>query len=1306
MKNMKLGIKIGLGFGILILIVCLLGGIAVWNMVSIKNEATVLAEEYVPEVSVSNDIERSAQETMYVMRGYAYTEEKQYWEEAEQKMNVIGETIRAAKELAAKSSHLKLLQESVTAIETIASEYQELARKTNAKNMEIEASRAKLDEAATLYMQNCNDFLASQNKKMDEELEAVTDVLSLKERLKKITLINTVIDLGNETRLNTFKAQAVRELSLIEEVLVNFEKIYALLDELKSITYQQVNLDQIQQTRQAAQDYETAMKALLNNWLELDDINKQRQIVSVDILEESRKAAKKGIEETTLVANQAVVSLSSASSVMIFGLIIAIALATVVAVVISRGIVIPLQKGIQFANAIASGDLTATVDVNQNDEIGMLANALRGMVAKIRDVLQEMEMLAKAIQAGQLNVRGNADRFSGGWRNLVIGTNGIVEAFLPSFRMVAGYLDRIAKGEIPEQMTEQYQGDFDQLKNNLNVLILSLQTLTDGANAIANGNMSVQIQQRSEYDQLAVAFQRMITTIANVVAEMNMLTKAGAEGRLSTRGNASQFQGDFAQIVSGVNDLLDAILIPIGEGNRILDQVAHGNIEELITQTYQGDHEKMKINVNNIALTLQRFRQELAALIEYSKQGQLSKRGNPEAFEGAYAEILRGVNGVLDAILLPIGEGNRILDQVAHGKIEELIAQTYQGDHEKMKTNVNNIALILQKFQKELDRLIQATLDGNLKTRGEAAQFEGAYAKIIERVNNLIEAMVQPLNVTAAYVDRISKGDIPQPITDTYNGDFNTIKNNLNQCITAVNGLVAEAGRLTDAAVQGKLSTRGDATKFQGDFAKIVQGVNNTLDAVIGPLNVAADYVDRISKGEIPAPITDNYNGDFNTIKNNLNQCITAVNGLVAEAGRLTDAAVQGKLSTRGDATKFQGDFAKIVQGVNNTLDAVIGPLNVAADYVERISKGDIPDPISDEYNGDFNEIKNNLNILIAAMQTITAIASEMSSGNLTVEATPRSEQDTLMQALNSMIVKLNQVVAEVKGAAENVADGSQQMSSSSTEMSEGASEQAAAAEETSSSMEEMAANIRQNAENALQTEKIAVKAAQDAEASGRAVSEMVEAMKTITQKISIIEEIARQTHMLSLNATIEAAKAQDYGKGFGVVASEVRSLAERSRTAAVEIARLTTTSTTITERASDMLRQLVPDIRKTAELVQEITAASAEQNKGTAQINDAIQQLDEVIQRNAAVSEEMSSTSEELAAQAEHLQAAVAFFKTNGQSTKKAFSAHKMSVMHVQKEKAKKGDERGSRRGQGEANAASLQIPSTDRLDEEFERF
>ncbi|MCD6208333.1 MAG: HAMP domain-containing protein, partial [Methanosarcinales archaeon] len=214
----------------------------------------------------------------------------------------------------------------------------------------------------------------------------------------------------------------------------------------------------------------------------------------------------------------------------------------------------------------------------------------------------------------------------------------------------------------------------------------------------------------------------------------------------------------------------------------------------------------------------------------------------------------------------------------------------------------------------------------------------------------------------------LAEGDLTKRAAKTTDDELGELADAYNNTVENIQALAEDAGVLAEAGIEGKLDVRADASKHSGDFRKIVDGVNDTLDAVIGPLNVAAEYVDRISKGDIPEKITDEYKGDFNEVKNNLNVCIDALNGLVAETGMVGDAAVEGKLDTRGDATKFGGDFGKLVQGINNTLDAVIGPLNVTAEYVDRISKGDIPEKITDEYKGDFNEIKNNINILIDAL--------------------------------------------------------------------------------------------------------------------------------------------------------------------------------------------------------------------------------------------------------------------------------------------------------------------------------------------------
>jgi len=274
--------------------------------------------------------------------------------------------------------------------------------------------------------------------------------------------------------------------------------------------------------------------------------------------------------------------------------------------------------------------------------------------------------------------------------------------------------------------------------------------------------------------------------------------------------------------------------------------------------------------------------------------------------------------------------------------------------------------------------------------------------------------------------------------------------------------------------------------------------------------------------------------------------------------------------------------------------------------------------------------------------------AQQMSNGDLTsvLDVNQRDEIGVLATALQDMRNKLVSVVGDVKSASGNVASGSQEMSSTAQQLSQGATEQAASAEEVSSSMEEMGANIRQNSDNAMQTEKISQKAAQNAEEGGKAVAQTVEAMREISEKINIIDEIARNTNLLALNAAIEAARAGEHGKGFAVVASEVRKLAERSQKAAAEIADLSRSSVDVAEKAGEMISGIIPDIRKTAELVQEISAASKEQNSGADQINSALTQLDQVVQQNASASEEMASMSEELNGQAEQLQNTVAFFK------------------------------------------------------------
>ncbi len=1136
--------------------------------------------------------------------------------------------------------------------------------------------------------------------------------------------------------------------------------------------------------------------------------------------------------ENSAIENQAAAILrdakieTAAISVMFIAIIIAVFFFMI------RALSSQLRKAIGIANDIASGNVDVQVPVESHDEIGQLMAAMKQMVETIRVMVQDVAMLAQAATAGQLSTRADATKHRGQFRNIVAGVNETLDAVIGPLNMAAEYVDRISKGEIPQQITENYRGDFNEIKLNLN-------------NCINNVNL--------------------------LITDGNHLAQAAMNGNLATRVDATRHQGEFRKIVTGFNETLDAVIGPLNVAAEYVDRISKGDIPEKISENYPGDFNEIRLNLNTCIDQISILVEEVGVAITAGTSGNLAQRANADRTGGVYRKLLRGVNDTLDAVITPLHMAAGYVDRISRGEIPPPITDTYLGDYNAIKNNLNNCIDNVNLLITDTATQAQAAVAGNLASRVDESRHQGDFKKIVVGFNDTLDAVITPLNMAADYVDRISRGEIPPRITDNYQGDFNDIRNNLNSCIDNVNALIDDAALQVQSAVAGCLTCRADETRHQGDFRKIITGFNDTLDAVISPLNMAADYVDRIAKGDIPPRITDSYNGDFNGIKNNLNTCIDAVTTLITDAGMLAQAAREGKLQVRADNNRHQGDFRIIIQGVNDTLDAIVGPLAMTAGYLDRIAKGDIPPKITHEYHGDFNEIKINLNTCIDAidtliidvnllaqaaiegklmtradagrhqgdfrkivtgvnatintlvghldvmpapvmiidrsfgitymnkigaqvggkspeqligvkcydhfrtsdckteqcachraiqdgrittretdahpganhleisytgiplrdregnvigafetvvdltqikrqgrttdkilqyqttetnrlsgclgnlakgdtrcalqaepgdadtsairdnfdtiyhdvadltggLRTIAGFADQIAGGNLMVELKERSPNDSLMKALITMVRQLTSVVSEVKSAADNVASGSLEMSSGAENLSQGASEQAAAAQEASSSMEQMTANIRQSADNAQQTEKIAVQSADDAKAGGAAVVETVAAMREIAGRITIIEEIARQTNMLALNAAIEAARAGEHGKGFAVVASEVRKLAERSQQAAQEISQLSASSVDVAERAGTMLTRILPDIRKTAELVQEINAASREQDSGAGQINKAIQQLDQVIQRNATAAGEMASTALELSSQAEQLQGSVAFFKT-----------------------------------------------------------
>ena len=513
------------------------------------------------------------------------------------------------------------------------------------------------------------------------------------------------------------------------------------------------------------------------------------------------------------------------------------------------------------------------------------------------------------------------------------------------------------------------------------------------------------------------------------------------------------------------------------------------------------------------------------------------------------------------------------------------------------KTSRTSIALT------EIARLKQTLASGNLSARADLGLATGGALEILSSVNEMLEAATRPA---------ISLDDsISQMSSEHDKGDIDVVI---------------------------------PADRFHGDFARMAQGINEMVAGHIAVKKKAMACVKSLGEGDFNAPL-DQFpgkkafiNDTIETLRGNLKNLIAEMNTMSAEHDR-------GDIDVMVPADRFHGDFAIMAQGINDMVAGHIAVKKKAMACVKAFGEGDFNAPI-DQFPGKKAFINDTIEAVRANLKSTATVANAIADGDLTVKAKPLSDKDTLGIALENMMIKLREVVGQVNAAAENMSAGSQELSASAEQLSQGSTEQAASTEEASSSMEEMAANVKQNAENAATTEKMAAQSSLDAEASGVAVGKAVDAMQTIAQKINIVQEIARQTDLLALNAAVEAARAGEHGKGFAVVASEVRKLAERSQAAAAEIGTLSADTVKVAQEAGSMLAKLVPDIKKTAELVEEITAACREQDVGSSQINQAIQQLDKVTQQNAAASEEVSATSEELASQAEQLQATIAFFK------------------------------------------------------------
>ena len=806
------------------------------------------------------------------------------------------------------------------------------------------------------------------------------------------------------------------------------------------------------------------------------------------------------------------------------------------------------------------------------------------LVSKMRG--EDINSLIRSAEEGILDARGDPTKYPGYHGSILEGINKILDAYIRPINVSAEYIDRISKGDIPPRITEDYHGDFNEIKNNLNALI-------DVVNM------------RNE--------------------DIRMLIEAAVQGKLDVRADHVKYPGENGKMIKGINDMLDAYIGPINVSAEYIDRISKGDIPPRITEDYHGDFNEIKNNLNALIDVINMRNEDIRMLIEAAVQGKLDVRADHVKYPGENGKMIKGINDMLDAYIGPINVSAEYIDRISKGELPPLIIEEYHGDFNEIKNNLNNLINTLAYFIKSMNKMSQEQNAGDIDAYINEIEFIGVYNEMAAGVNTAVKQHVEKILKILGIIVSYADGDFA-PVLEKLPGKqvianekLDLLKQNLVQ-------LISDVELLSDGASSGQLDIRADTSSYHGDFLKIAQGFNKTLDAVINPLNMSAEYIDRISKGDLPPKITEEYHGDFNELKNNLNQCIDAIQLLTDDVNSLSESATAGNLHIRVDVNRHQGSYAMLVRGMNETLDAVVGPIKEAMRVASEYASCNLATSFDSSVlvKGEFDNFKDSLDTIGADIsKTIATLILEI---------------DTLSKHASNA----QYGVEDVSRGAKEISQNAEETSSNATKAEDGIDQVLHAMSDLTIMVGDISANADAVARLSEDANALAKKGTDYAGAADKGMDSITKSsseveqiigairseMDQIRKIVNIITDLANQTNLLALNAAIEAARAGDAGRGFAVVASEVKALAQESRISAESIA--------------DMIMGLE---RKSDDAAQAIEAAGKAVVEGNSALSDTLNVFNELTSAVDDINQKMLSiakATEQQAASFEEITASV----------------------------------------------------------------
>ncbi|QNH20567.1 methyl-accepting chemotaxis protein [Xanthomonas sp. GW] len=678
-----------------------------------------------------------------------------------------------------------------------------------------------------------------------------------------------------------------------------------------------------------------------------------------------------------------------------------------------------------------------------------------------------------------------------------------------------------------------------------------------------------------------------------------------------------------------------------------LDALVRGDLERIVPAAGAADNEVTQL-LRTAQADLRQFHADVGHMASAHAAGECEVAMDPARWPGTHRDLAQSINAMVAG---HIGVNKQAIDCVAEfgrGNFAATLA-AFPGKKAFINDTIEQVRRNLTGLIAEMRRMSEQHEAGEIDAVIDSAQFQGDFRGMADGINRMVGGHIAVKKLALGVVAEFGRGNFDAPLAQLpgkkafINDTIEHVRGNFKQLIAEINRMSAEHDK-------GEIDVVIDTARCEGDFATMGDGINQMVAAHIAVKKLALGVVAEFGRGNFDAPLAQ-----LPGKKAFINDTIEHVRGnfkhLIAEINRMSAEHDKGEIDAAIDTAKFEGDFGAMGNGINQMVAAHIAVKKLAMGVVAEFGRGNFDAPLAQLpgkkafINDTIEQARGNLRSVGDVIKVMGAVAD----GDLSCKVQGRYEGAfaDMQRYVNATIDKLTGIVNEVNSNAVTLASASEELSATAQSLSQAASEQAAGVEETSASLEQMTASISQNAENAKVTDGMAAKAAREAAESGEAVRATVNAMKEIARKISIIDDIAYQTNLLALNAAIEAARAGEHGKGFAVVAAEVRKLAERSQVAAHEIGDVAGSSVELAESAGRLLDGMVPSIRRTSDLVQEISAASEEQTSGVGQINTAVVQLNQTTQQSAANAEELAATAEEVSSQAEQLQVLMNFFRT-----------------------------------------------------------